>query len=385
MKEKTVAQAKENPDLLEEQFDDDDQTEESERPPLEIAPKDRKLVTHPYDFIIRSLKDQIEDGTLILADKFQRRRVWEESKASRLVESLLLNVPIPVCYFAELEQGGYSVIDGQQRLTALYRFLINDFPLRGLRVRTELNKKRFNELDISDKRLINSRTIRCIVILKESHPAIRFDVFERLNTSSVKLNAQELRNSVYRGNLNDLIRDLSEHKPFQNVRNVSDIDKRMHDCELVLRFFAFHFRAENYRGSFAPFLDDYLKAGRQFDGKLLDEHKKLFERVIDDVAHVFENQAFRRHTTKGWEKLINRAVYDVVMLSFARLESAQIRAKKGEIVESLQKLCQDAEFNAAITSGTQATRALDLRLAKWRTELTSRGLTVPAIQFGEYK
>src|SRR5262245_45384375 len=115
------------PELVEEDFVGE---EEDERLPLSIAPADRKLVTHPYDFIVTSLKTQIDEGTLVLADKFQRRRVWDDAKASRLIESLMLNVPIPICYFAELENNTYSVIDGQQRLTAIYRFLNNEFALR---------------------------------------------------------------------------------------------------------------------------------------------------------------------------------------------------------------------------------------------------------------
>jgi hypothetical protein len=153
-------------ELTEEAFENEP---EGERAPLvEIPPADRKLITHPYDFIVKSLKVQIDDTSLVLADKFQRRRVWDDAKASRLIESLTLNVPIPVCYFAELENGKYSVIDGQQRLTAIYRFLNNEYALRGLRVRPELNKKRFFELEGTDQRLINSRALRCIVILMTS-------------------------------------------------------------------------------------------------------------------------------------------------------------------------------------------------------------------------
>jgi uncharacterized protein with ParB-like and HNH nuclease domain len=366
-------------ELSEEQFADE--LGEELRPELNIAPKDRKLITHPYDFIIRSLADQIEDETLILADKFQRRRVWDDTKASRLIESLLLNVPIPVCYFAELEEGAYSVIDGQQRLTAIYRFLKNDFALRGLKVRPELNRKRYNQLDVSDKRLITSRTLRCIVILKESHPDIRFDVFEKLNTNSVKLNAQELRNSMFRGPFNDLLRELSEYKVFQHTRNVNDIDKRMHDCELILRFYAFHFRPSEYKGLLAPFLDDYLRKGKSFDRTQIEQHRTLFKRVINDVYSVFKHQAFRRYS-QVWEKFVNRAIYDVIMLSFAQIDSNIIKEKKELIIESFQRLCQDPEFDQAITSGTQATRTVQLRLDKWRKSLQAQEIIVPYIKIG---
>ncbi|MBK1986223.1 DUF262 domain-containing protein [Sphaerospermopsis aphanizomenoides BCCUSP55] len=378
-----------NLELLEEKFEEE---EEERRPELDIPPKDRKLITHPYDFIIRSLKDQVDDETLVLADKFQRRRVWDDTKASRLIESLLLNVPIPVCYFAELEHERYSVIDGQQRLTAIYRFLNNEFALRGLKVRTELNRKRFHEIDVTDKRLINSRAIRCIVILKESHPDIKFDVFERLNTGSVRLNSQELRNSIYRGNLTDLIRELSQYEYFLKARNISIlnrnledcVDKRMQDCELILRFFAFYFRLNEYRGYLATFLDEYLKSGIKFDTQKLEQHKQLFERVINDVYFVFDQHAFRRYTSDNrWEKAINRSIYDIIMLSFANLDSHLIRSKKPEILKAFQLLCQDPVFQAAITSGTTYTDRIQTRLDKWRDELSILGLSVPYLKVGQ--
>ena len=236
--------------LVDEKFTEEEGDEDGARPELSIPPKDRKLITQPFDFIVSSLEEQIADGQLILQDEYQRRQIWDPKKSSRLIESLLLNVPIPVCYFAELDDGTFSVIDGQQRLTSISRYIANLFPLSGLRVRPELNKKRFSELEKADQRLIKTRTIRCIVIQRESHPDIRFDVFERLNQGAVRLTPQELRNSNYRGDLNKIIKELCRNKQFQKVRRVEDVDARMGDAEMVLRFFAFHFDAKAYRGFF---------------------------------------------------------------------------------------------------------------------------------------
>lgn len=349
-----------------------------------IPPKDRKLVTHPYDFIIRSLVDQIEDKTLILKDKFQRRRVWDDTKSSRLIESLLLNVPIPVCYFAELEEGTYSVIDGQQRLTAIYRFLKNEFALKSLKIRPDLIGKRFSQLDLTDKRLITSRTIRCIVILKESNPNIRFDVFERLNSNSVRLNAQELRNSVFRGRLNDLLEELSTNDIFQKSRNVDDIDRRMNDSELVLRFFAFHYNRREYKGLLSNFLDTYLNKGRKMNEHEISLHRELFKRVIADVFAVFGKMSFRRFDQSGkWENRLNRAIYDVIMLSFAEIESQVVKDNSEEILNAFKELCvNDSNFDLAITSGTQAISAINIRLSIWVTVLSDLGIDCPSIIVG---
>ena len=154
--------------LVAENFAEED-SDADERPELAIAPKDRKLITQPFDFIVGSLEEQITDGQLILQDEYQRRQIWDAKKSSRLIESLLLNVPIPVCYFAELGDGTYSVIDGQQRLTSIQRYITNLFPLTGLRGRPELNKKRFAELDRADQRLIRSVRSRNPVLSGSSY------------------------------------------------------------------------------------------------------------------------------------------------------------------------------------------------------------------------
>ncbi|NER38596.1 MAG: DUF262 domain-containing protein [Oscillatoria sp. SIO1A7] len=361
-----------------------DAEDEEEMPEIEIPVQGRKLVTQPYDFIIRSLKDQVDEGSLILADNFQRRQVWDFAKSSRLIESLLLNVPIPVCYFAELDSNAYSVIDGQQRLTAIYRFLNNEYGLRRLKVLPELNRKKFQDLAPIEQRALQSRTIRCIVILKESHPHIKYDVFERLNSGFVPLNAQELRNSVYRGNLNNLIQELCEDEIFQKIRNVSTIDKRMQDCELILRFFAFHFSGREYKGNLARFLDNYLEKGMEMPPENLEHHRQIFRKVVDDVDYVFEKQAFRRYNLdQGWERSINRAIYDAIMQYFALLDSEVIRGKKEEIIKSLKQVCQDPEFNEAISSSTKNKDRIQTRLDKWKDALVEVGLDVPCLKIGQ--
>jgi Protein of unknown function DUF262 len=369
------------PELIEEEFEPE--IDEEERPQLDISGKDRRLVTHPYDFIIKSLKDQVDDGTLVLADHFQRRRVWDNARSSRLIESLLINVPIPVCYFAEVGDT-YSVVDGQQRLTAIYRYINNEFSLSSLRVRSDLNKKRFHELGVADKRTIQNRSIRCIVILKESDSDIRFDVFDRLNSTSVKLNAQELRNSLYRGDLNELIRELSAVPLFQKIRGVDNIDKRMQDCELVLRFFAFNFQPEKYKGVLSQFLDNYLDQWQKLNPHDANRHKEIFLRVVDDVSYVFGEYSFRRYTSEKnqWDKVINKSIYDIVMLYFARIESEVIRSRKEDIILSLQKLCSDTEFTAAISGATSATTRIQTRLDKWFESISALGIEVERIHVG---
>jgi hypothetical protein len=371
--------------LDEETFEEaDGREEDEERPELDIPLNERKLLTQPFDFIVGSLDQQIKDGSLVLQDEFQRRVVWDDRKSSRLIESLLLNVPIPVCYFSELEDGSYSVIDGQQRLTALYRYMSNLLPLAGLRVRPELNRKRFSELDKADQRMIRTRTIRCIVIQKESHPAIRFDVFERINSGAVRLKPQELRNSTHRGRLNKLIKELCEDPTFQRIRAVAEIDKRMGDAELVLRFFAFHYRSGEYKGYFAPFLDEYMKDGVKMADRDITEHRRVFLETVRKVDAVFGHEAFRQIGPDGKaSNQVNRAIYDIIMLSFARLPQPALTQHAAEIRTQLQTLCRDAGFQDAIGRATRDKARIETRLSKWRDALKGIGLSCPPIPIGK--
>ena len=197
-------------------YEGQDQVDEPD--PDESPINNRKLVTEPYDLVIEGLLQQIKAGTLHLRPlserpSFQRRYIWTNRLASRLIESILLNVPIPPCYLSQNQDFELDVIDGQQRIFSIYRFIDNQFRLSDLEVLTEFSGKKFFQLDRTAKRKLETHTLRCVVITNASDSEIKFDVFERLNTNTVPLNAQELRNCIYRGPLNDLLGELAEHPP----------------------------------------------------------------------------------------------------------------------------------------------------------------------------
>jgi Protein of unknown function DUF262 len=372
----------------EEQFEDDESAD-VETASVEtiggesLIASEHRLITHPYDFIIKSLKDQVDDKTLVLADHFQRRRVWDDIKSSRLIESLLINVPIPVCYFAEAEDGSYTVVDGQQRLTAIYRYISDDFPLRSLQIRTDLNGRKFSELGVVDSRTIRVRSLRCIVILKESDPTIKFDVFDRLNSNSVKLNRQELRNNLYRGKLNDLVKELCENKMFKSMRQVKEVDRRMKDCEMILRFFAFLHKSSEYQGSLAPFLDSYLQSGQNFSPPEIEHHRKLFIETISKVNCVFAEKSFRRHVTTGKLPLVNKAIYDVIMLYFAHLETTWVAENRQELLRAFEKVCSDSKFQGAIDFSTEKTTKIQQRMDLWYQCLKELNCPVDRLTIGQ--
>ena len=229
-----------------------------------------RLYTQPYDLVITSLLDQINDDIIHLRQvddqpKFQRRYVWTDRLASRLIESILINVPIPPCYMAQDDDFKLDVIDGQQRIYSIYRFVDNQFKLRDLEVLTHLNGSAFFELPPTLQRKIQTYSLRCVIVTNDSHPEIRFEVFERLNTSTMPLNAQELRNSVSRGPLIDLLGRLVMDEAWLSILSRKTPDKRMRDEELVLRFFAFQVLGlDSYRTPQKHWLNEIANRGRSF-------------------------------------------------------------------------------------------------------------------------
>ena len=329
--------------MSEEELEQEAEAEADETPePLDIAAGERKLVTQPYDYSVDQLVSHVEKGKILLIDvPYQREYVWDDSKASRLIESLLLNVPIPVCYFAENEDGSWEVIDGLQRVHSIARYLDGRFVLRGLSVLTELNGKRFGELPGRDQRRIESRTLRFVVITEESHPDIKFDVFERLNTGAVKLTAQELRNCIYRGAFNDALHDLAEDKAFRDAIG-RPRDARMRDEEMVLRFFALHSGLPNYRPPITQLLNEYMRENRSRSPSATDQ--RLFKSTMKIIGDVFGGTAFRMTRDDKVTANVNRALYDAVAISIGFANRSQLLKRAVEVKREHAKLLNDAKF-----------------------------------------
>lgn len=293
---------------------------------------ERKVLIQQYDYAVRTLLDMITENDLVLNPDYQRQYRWDDLKASRFAESILLNIPVPVIYLAEEGDGTFSVIDGQQRLTSLLRFIKpeagNEFKLQGLKVRADLNNKTFAELGRTDKSAITKRPIRCIVVLNESDKALKFEVFERLNTGSSMLTDQEVRNSIYHGNFNDLIKKLAEHQPFLELVSLPEKhQKNMKAEELILRFFAYKNLKEetDYPGGYTEYLNTYMEENRSLPASQLDAARDLFYNTVDLIYKTLgPGIAFRRpidrdNPIKFAHTQINGAIYESQMVGFSKV------------------------------------------------------------------
>jgi hypothetical protein len=319
-----------------------------------FPPAERKVVTQPVDLSVQTLVEQWKSNVLVLPE-IQREYVWDNGKASRLIESLLLNIPVPVLYFAETPEAKYEIIDGHQRVHSIARFVSNEFPLASLGVLREYRGSRFHHLPEREQRFLRMRTLRAIIISIDSHPTMKFEIFERLNTGSISLNAQELRNSIYRGKFNKLLRELVTNANFRAIIGTKTPRKRMVDEELVLRFFALHDNLGTYRPPLKRLLNDFSDAQRMIDDIRLAEFRALFESTIARVRALIGENAFRLIDTTGkaLESAVNRALFDAQMLSCSWVQSdLPVAEYRKRVQREVASLNNSPDFLDAIQRAT---------------------------------
>lgn len=349
--------------------------------------KERRVLMQTYDYAVRQLIDMIAEGDLVLDPDYQRLYRWPDDKASRYIESIVMNIPVPVLYFAEEPDGSFSVIDGQQRLTSLFRFMRPEllaelFPGKGiselklldvLKLRPDLGGLRFDDFSREDRSALSKRPIRCIVVLNESDPTLKFEVFERLNTGSASLTDQEVRNSLYRGPFNDLIKQLAQNDKFRRMISLPlSQRKTMKAEELVLRFFAYKELGVDrdltavYSDNYTEYLNIFMGEKRGMDGAAIAAAQNLFERTVDAIFQTLgPGVAFRKPINLLFPELhgfaanlINGAVFESQMVAFARL----IEAGGDVPVDARKRIYSafaDDRYSGAIIQGTsQKARAI---------------------------
>lgn len=338
----------------------DDEIEEAI---LQIPPERRILRTDQYDFSVSTILGMMEKGEVVIPE-FQRRYVWSDRQASRLIESLIIQCPIPVIYLHQEKDETFSVIDGNQRLKSLHRFAADAFALSGLTSYPELSGLKYSELDKRFQRHISNRVLRCTAILKDTHPQVKFDVFERLNSGAVALTRQELRHGLYFGPLlkraSKVAIDLGLEKHL-GMRK----DKRMKAEELVIRFWALNKGLGAYEKPLATFLSTFAEENRGVAGHELDELEATIRKAHKRVVQLFGTHAFS--FSRDGRSKFNAAVYDSQMLACARLSELRVgilTGKKDELKKAYMALENDQEFSKSVTLATSDKAALQGRVQK---------------------
>lgn len=338
---------------------------------LNIPPEKRRLNTETYDFTVSTLIDYMNNKHIIIPE-FQRGYVWNRAQASRLIESLLINCPIPVIFLSQNPDETLAVIDGNQRLNSIKLFISDEFELRGLTAYPEIDGFKFSELDPRFQRHIQNRTVRCIVILKDTHPQIKFDVFERLNTGSVKLNAHELRHGIHSGPFMDLLERLGDNKLFREL-TLNKTDKRMKADELVLRFLSFAEDWRNYTKPLVSFLNNFSETNRYANNDRIQNIEDEFISTLEMVNLALDKFSFKTYDSTKKNAKFNAALYDAQMISFYELNPSEHKIKQlaaNNFIGMNQEFIEREEFSKYISSGTTDKNSVLNRITEYKSFLS---------------
>ncbi len=358
-----------------------------------------RVVYQTNNFLLPQVRDLIIDGDDVnLRPEYQRRLRWSITQKSLLIESLLLNVPVPPVYSYENDLARYEVMDGQQRLNAIKEFLSNGFALRGLQIIPTLNGRTYVQLPPKVKRGLDRATISAIVLLQESKSKIqksgsskfyelRRFVFERLNTGGKRLSAQEIRNAIYAGHFNSLIVELSRDSTFTRIwsippytnsdpseyyeepeRQKNTLYKTMGDCQLVLRFFALN-NDSNIQGSMKAILDRCMERNADCTPTIAEEMKAQFRSRLYFADQLFDGQPFSMSTPGGATGHRPVAgIYDGVMIAIDELweNRETLRARKGEIQAAYGRLVEARRESGELTGSANTSADIRNRIGIFR-------------------
>jgi hypothetical protein len=337
---------------------------------------DRPVTSQPHDWTLSTLRDKWDRGQLELQPAYQREYVWKlrPELPSRLIESLLLEIPIPPIYFGKIENGRLEVIDGQQRLTTMINFISNTFHLQRLQRMGSLNGKLFRELSDEDQNRVLDAPIRSIVIDAGKNTELRYEVFERLNRGSMVLNEQELRNCVYRGPFNELLAKLEHDANWRRVRGTPVPEPRFVEREVILRFFAFVNRLQFYTGNLKRFLNEYMASYAPRDPDQIGAQESIFKQAIQNMYAVFGANSARLYSldprsNKGaWDTKFSVAALDIQASAVVGKPPAKVQAAAEQIREQyLYTLLTDPMLQAAISKQTGATVQTKYRWTAFKT------------------
>ncbi len=288
---------------------------------------------------------------------YQRRLRWDAKMQSRLIESFLINIPVPSVILYEKNYNSYEVMDGQQRITAIRDFYENKLKLTGLELWPELNGRTYDTLPAKIKSGIDRRSISSIVLITEStsDPEEAFFLkqiaFERLNTGGVELIPQEVRNCVYYGKFSEILPELAGNSIFAEAWGIpignheelmkNNLYKKMEDAELVLRFFALR-HVDDFRKGMEGFLNLYMMNSLKFSDEDIEILKDIFIKTINLAHQIYEENLFKPFDPEvdTWKESAYKAYYDAVMVGFSRhLADADVLVeRKSRVIEETKRL-----------------------------------------------
>lgn len=309
---------------------------------------------------------RIDKGDYVMNPDFQRDFIWPEDKQSKLIESVIMRIPLPVFYLAEDDEGRMVVVDGLQRLTTFQRFVNGDLKLN-LPGRNELNGKTFSDLESKLKNRIEDCNLVVYTIDSKVPERARLDIFERVN-SGEPLSRQQMRNSLFMGKATRFLKAESRSEVFLKVTGGSLNRKTMRDREFVNRFCAFRLLNLNeYRGDMDDFLANCLRFMNKLEEAQLLQLSDEFHRGLVNNFTLFGRHAFRKHEPgQEWRTVLNASLWDVMSTGMSCYSTERVEACANPLRKAVYRLFKNEDFNIAITYGPNNAKRVRTRFEMTR-------------------
>jgi len=309
---------------------------------------------------------RISQGSFVMDPDFQRDFIWPEDKQSKLIESVMMRIPLPVFYLAEDEEGRMIVVDGLQRLSTFQRFVDNKLRLK-LPTQRELHGRRFEDLSPKLKNRVEDCNLILYIIDAKVPERVRLDIFERVN-SGIPLTRQQMRNSLFMGPATAFLKREASSTLFLEATGGSLRSSTMRDREFVNRFCAFDLLTlDDYKGDMEEFLALALKKMNTFAPAELDDLARAFRLGLTNNLAVFGKHAFRKHTEgQSGRSVLNASLWDVMSTGLSGLEEQRVSAHASNLRAALYQLMEDEAFTRSITYATNGVKQVRHRFGAVR-------------------
>ncbi|MBQ7583600.1 MAG: DUF262 domain-containing protein [Lachnospiraceae bacterium] len=333
-----------------------------------FVPADVRISQIPLN--IYNLMERLQNNEINLQPDYQRKRdLWTEEKQSQLIESLLLKIPLPTFYFDAQNEDRWVVIDGLQRLSAIYNYLVGD-PVNGLedekrkkkaftglQYLEEFNDKTFDELPRQYVRRVKEASIVAYVVEKGTPDAVVFNIFQRINTGSLPLSDQEIRQALHQGHAIELTKELAESEEFKMATQYKISSERLMDREYVTRYLAF--TELDYEKEYDNGMDDYLTKAldrvNRYEENELNRIRGQFLQLMRDCYTIFGKYTFRRYDLITHRRgPISKAIFELWVICFSQLNREKlnsIKENKDRLVAEFGELLKNHEFSTSLNSG----------------------------------